>query len=77
VQLAELDVLAGDTVADDPVLPGDADRAGCCGQAGRADDGAEDPALDAKREVPSRSAAGSSESTWRRASRPPSRVTIS
>ena len=68
-QLAELDLLAGDPVADDPALPGDADRAGGGGQAGRADDGAEDTALDAHRV--------SSLSTWRRVSRPPIRVTTS
>ena len=69
-QLAELDLLAGGPVADDPALPGDADRAGRGGQAGRSDDGAEDAALDAHRVL-------SSLSTWRRASRPPIRVTTS
>ena len=74
VQLAERDPLARGAVADDPVLARDADRAGGGGQAGRADDGAEDAALDAHR-VPPRSS--SSLSTWRRTNRPPIRVTIS
>ena len=70
VQLAERHLLPRVAPADDPVLAHDAGGAGGGGQAGRADDGAEDPALDAHR-VPS------SLSTKRRTNRPPMRVTIS